>query len=88
MKETVLKTAANAGEKVVQGFAVSKDSVAEVVGDGTRSVKHFLKRTRYTAEDLLDEAAHNIKRFPLGSVMVAFGAGALLGLVVSYTGRK
>jgi ElaB/YqjD/DUF883 family membrane-anchored ribosome-binding protein len=39
-------------------------------------------------EDLLGDAQHNIKRFPFRSVAVAFGAGAVIGLLISRSGRR
>jgi hypothetical protein len=36
----------------------------------------------------MDEASHNIKRFPIGSVVMAFSIGALFGVLISRNGRS
>jgi ElaB/YqjD/DUF883 family membrane-anchored ribosome-binding protein len=84
MKENVLRTATIASERVAQGFTASKEAVAEALEDGRKLVK----RTRRSAEDLLDEASHNIRRFPIRSVVIALGAGIVIGAVVSRNGRS
>jgi ElaB/YqjD/DUF883 family membrane-anchored ribosome-binding protein len=88
MTGNVLKSATDTGVRVMQGFASSKEAVAEALQDGQKTVKRFIKRTRNTTEDLLDDAAQSIKRFPIGSVAVAFGVGAVLGVLISRTGRR
>lgn len=60
-----------------------KDKVSHVVTDaiedGKREAKRAIKRGYNAAEDLADEATHCVKRHPLSSVAVAFGAGAVIG---------
>jgi ElaB/YqjD/DUF883 family membrane-anchored ribosome-binding protein len=87
MRANALKNTINSGAKVVESIAASKDAVSEVFEEGKDTVTKFLKETRHTAEDLLDEATHNIKRFPIGSVVMAFAVGALFGVLISRTGR-
>jgi ElaB/YqjD/DUF883 family membrane-anchored ribosome-binding protein len=84
MKDTLLRDAAKTGERVVERFAASKEAVADAWDD----TKHFVKHTRHTVDDLLHDAKYNIKRFPLRSVAVAFGAGALLGVLIARNGRR
>lgn len=84
MKENVLRTATIAGERVVQGFTASKEAVVDALEDG----KRLAKRTQRTAEDLLDDASRSIKRFPIGSVAIAFGAGTMLGMLIARNGRR
>ena len=87
MRANALKNTINSGAKVVESIAASKDAVSEVFEDGKDTVTKFLKETRHTAEDLLDEATQNIKRFPIGSVVMAFSVGALFGVLISRTVR-
>ena len=88
MRDNALKNTINSGARVVESIAASKEAVAEVLEEGKDTVKQFLKETRHTAEDLLDEATHNIKRFPIGSVVMAFSVGALFGVLISRNGRS
>jgi ElaB/YqjD/DUF883 family membrane-anchored ribosome-binding protein len=84
----VLKEATKAGGRVVHSFAASKEAVANAIEDGRTVVKQITKRTRRTVNDLLDDTVHQIKRYPLGSMMVALGVGALVGTVIARNGRK
>ena len=84
MKENVLRTATIAGDRVMQGFTASKDAVVDALEDGRKLVK----RTQRTAEELLDEASHNIRRSPIGSVAIAFGVGLMAGFLISRTARR
>jgi ElaB/YqjD/DUF883 family membrane-anchored ribosome-binding protein len=87
MRANALKNTINSGAKVVESIAASKDVVSDALQEGKDTVTQFLKDTRHTAEDLLDEATHNIKRFPLGSVLMAFSVGAVFGILISRNGR-
>ena len=84
MKDSLLKDAAKTGERVAEGFAASKEAVADAWDD----TKHFVRHTRHAVDDLVSDAKHNIKRLPLQSVAVAFVAGALFGLLISRAGRR
>jgi ElaB/YqjD/DUF883 family membrane-anchored ribosome-binding protein len=84
----VLKEATKAGGRVVHSFAASKEAVANAIEDGRTVVRHITKRTRRTMNDLLDDTVHQIKRYPLGSLMVALGVGALVGVVIARNGRR
>ena len=88
MRDNALRNTINSGAKVVESIAASKDAVSDALQEGKDTVTQFLKETRHTAEDLLDEATHNIKRFPIGSVVMAFSVGALFGVLISRNGRS
>ena len=88
MRNNALRDTINSGAKVVQGFAASKEAVSDAINEGKDTVTHFIKETRHAAEDWMDEATHNIKRFPIGSVVMAFSVGALLGVLISRTSRS
>lgn len=88
MTENTLKTATVTGERIIKGFTASREAVAEALQDGKTAVRQVVKRTRHAAEDLLDETTHNIKRFPIGSVAMAFGVGTMVGVLMSRNGRK
>ena len=87
MRASALKNTINSGAKVVESIAASKEVVSDAFQEGKDTVTQFLKDTRHSAEDLLDEATHNIKRFPLGSVLMAFSVGAVFGMLIARNGR-
>jgi ElaB/YqjD/DUF883 family membrane-anchored ribosome-binding protein len=66
----------------------AKAAVSETLDDGVTAAQRLLKRSRYTVEDGLEEAAHNIKQHPFSSLAIGFAAGAALGLLVPRFGRK
>ncbi len=61
--------------------------------DGMLEAKRALKRTRYAAEDLVDDTAYRVKQNPWGALAVTlglgFGLGALAGaLITRLAGRS
>ena len=88
MRNNALRDTITSGAKVVQGFAASKEAVSDAIHEGKDTVSQFLKESRHVAEDWMDEATHNIKRFPIGSVVMAFSVGALFGVLISRNGRS
>jgi ElaB/YqjD/DUF883 family membrane-anchored ribosome-binding protein len=78
----------NVLKEATKRFAASKEAVVSALDDGRSVVKHITKRTSRTVNDLLDDAVHNIKRYPLGSIMIALGVGALVGVAIGRTARR
>lgn len=62
-------------------------AVSEAVEEGMEATRRAVKRGREAAEDLVEEATHNVKRYPLQSLAITFGvafwAGALAGWFVA-----
>ena len=58
-----------------------KTEASEAVEDRVVAARRLARRGRYAAEDLIDDAAHRVKRDPLRAVaiglVVGFGVGAL-----------
>jgi len=80
-----VKKAAKRAEKGLNGW---KASVSANLEDGKIAAERLLKRGRYALEDGIEETAHQIKRNPLGSVAVAFAAGAAMALLVPHLGKN
>ena len=80
------------GSEVLRGAAAqlrdAKAAVAETLDDSPLAARRLLKRSRYADEEGLEDTIHNIKRHPLGSLAVAFAAGAAVGILVPRLGRK
>jgi ElaB/YqjD/DUF883 family membrane-anchored ribosome-binding protein len=79
--------AAKAG-RMIQDWKASSEAVSEAWEDGREAVEHFIDKTRDRADELVHQAARQIKRKPLASLALAFGAGAVLGVVFSGLRRK
>jgi ElaB/YqjD/DUF883 family membrane-anchored ribosome-binding protein len=88
MGETMLKDAARAGGRLVHGIATSRDAVVSALDDGRTAVKQLAKRTRNTMDDMVEDATHNIRRYPFCSVAIALGVGTLVGVLISRNGRR
>lgn len=80
----IKKDAVKTGERVVDQFATSKEAVMDAWDDA----KHFVERSGRNLRELVGDAKYNIKHYPIRSVAVAFGAGILLGAVISRNGRR
>ena len=88
-KATRLRTEMKkAGKRVEKGLNGWKATVSANLEDGRIAAERLLKRSRYALEDGIEETAHQIKRNPLGSVAVAFAAGAALALLVPHLGKN
>jgi ElaB/YqjD/DUF883 family membrane-anchored ribosome-binding protein len=78
-KISLLGKAMHVGEQLaeVEGKpARMKTAASHAVEDAVTEAKRFAKRSRYAAEDLIEDAAHRVKRDPLRSV----GLGLVIGL--------
>ena len=63
-------------------------AVSGKIEDGRIAAERMLKRGRYVVEDGVDTAVHQVKRNPVSSVLVAFAAGAMVGLLLLHLGRR
>lgn len=82
MKENVLRETQFV-EDQISNFAREasrlKGVVTDAVEDSLITAKRAVRRGYVSAEDLVDEASHRIKRHPFGSVAGAFVIGAVAG---------
>ena len=68
-----------------------EDTKAEAkarVMDAVEDAKRAIVRGKHQFEDLRDTAAYRVKKAPLTSVGVSFGAGILLGAVFGFFATK
>jgi len=87
MQADVLKNMATPDEALRQVSKV-RSIVSEAVGDSVRSASRAIKHGRLAAEDLIDEAEHTVKQQPFRSVGVAFSAGVLAGVLLTWVGSR
>jgi ElaB/YqjD/DUF883 family membrane-anchored ribosome-binding protein len=66
----------------------AKAAVSEKIDDGRIAAERMFKRSRYAMEDGVDTAVRQVKRNPVSSVLVAFAAGAMVGLLAPHLGRR
>ncbi len=63
-----------------------KAAVTDAVEDGVHAARRAMKHGLFVAEDLMEDAAHEVKRHPLEAVATAsvlsFTAGVLAGWVL------
>jgi len=68
-----------------------EDTKAEAkarVMDAVEDAKRAIVRGKHQLEDLRDTAAYRVKKAPLTSVGIGFGAGILLGAVFGFFATK
>lgn len=68
--------------------SVASTAVAEAIEDGRTAARRAVKRSYNRAEDMVDDAAHRIKKSPLQSVGVCFGVGVLTGAIFARLFRR
>lgn len=85
MKSEVLEKVTDVGSTAAQlGVRVDcvKEAVADALEDGVKATRRAVKQGRRGAEDLVDDAEHQIKQHPLSTVGTSFGIGLGLGVVI------
>jgi ElaB/YqjD/DUF883 family membrane-anchored ribosome-binding protein len=80
--DSLLEKAMHIGERLVglRGEAARlKTAASHAVEDAATEAKRFARRGRYATEDLMEDAAHRVKRDPLRSVALGFAIGLSIG---------
>ena len=88
MKISTVGDAAKVGQRAIHDLKTSTDTLSETWEDGRAAAERFIDETRDRVEDLVYQATRKIKRSPLAAVALAFGVGALLGVVLSRNGKS
>jgi ElaB/YqjD/DUF883 family membrane-anchored ribosome-binding protein len=69
-----------------------KTEASEAVEDRVVAARRLARRGRYAAEDLIDDAAHRVKRDPLRAMAIGlaigFGLGALAVWLATHNARE
>jgi ElaB/YqjD/DUF883 family membrane-anchored ribosome-binding protein len=93
-KSSLVGKAMNIGERLVEvrdEASRLKTAASHAIEDAVIEAKRFAKRSRYAAEDLLDDAGHRVKQDPLRSVALGFAVGLAMGglavWVATHNGR-
>jgi ElaB/YqjD/DUF883 family membrane-anchored ribosome-binding protein len=90
-KNGLLGKAMHVGERLVEvgGEAARlKTAASDAVEDAMTEAKRLAKRSRYVAEDLMEDAAHRVKRDPLRSVGFGFAIGLGMGALAVWTATR
>ena len=90
-KSSLLGKAMHVGERLVEvgGEATRlKTAASHVVEDAVTEAKRVAKRSRYAAEDLMEDAAHRVKHDPLSSVGLGFAIGLGMGALAVWMATR
>ena len=71
-------------DRVKQAFESCNWPTAESVGEHLRDARRAVNEVRHAAEEVSEEAAHNIRRHPLTAVGAAAAVGVIAGLVIGF----
>jgi hypothetical protein len=88
---SLLEKAMHVGERLVElrdEASRLKTAASHAVEDAVTETKRFAKHGRYAAEDLMEDAAHRIKRDPLRSVAFGFALGISIGALVVWVATR
>jgi ElaB/YqjD/DUF883 family membrane-anchored ribosome-binding protein len=75
-------------EDVMKEASKLKAVIADAVEDGVRSALRAVRQGRHRAEDALDDAKHVVRRNPVESLGIAFGAGILAGALAAWIAAR
>jgi ElaB/YqjD/DUF883 family membrane-anchored ribosome-binding protein len=81
--ETITDAGAAAAARMGAGVARVKGVVVDAIEGGVDATQDAVKKGRRSAEDLIDDAEHCVKRHPLNAVAVSFGIGLGLGALIN-----
>jgi ElaB/YqjD/DUF883 family membrane-anchored ribosome-binding protein len=89
-KSSLLGKAMHVGERLVEvgGEASRLKTASRSVEDAVTEAKRLAKRSRYAAEDLMEDAAHRVKRDPLRSVALGFAIGLGMGVLAEWVATR
>jgi ElaB/YqjD/DUF883 family membrane-anchored ribosome-binding protein len=88
---SLLEKAMHVGERLVElrdEASRLKIAASHAVEDAVTGTKRFAKHGRYAAEDLMEDAAHRVKRDPLRSVAFGFALGISIGALVVWVATR
>ena len=78
----------NFGHEATRMKNAVSNAISDTLEDGKREVRRAVKRSYHAAEDFVDETAQRVKHNPISSVALAFGVGAVCGVVCTGIIRK
>lgn len=87
MRAEALKGPATA-DSVLRDSAKIPSLVTDMMEDGARCAKRTVRRGRYAAEDVIEEAEHAIKRRPFQTMGWVFAAGVVVGGFLTWFGVR
>lgn len=65
-----------------------KSVVTDAVEEGVKSAMKAIKQGREAAEDMIGDARYTVKRRPFQAMGVVFGAGVLIGGLVTWLASR
>jgi hypothetical protein len=68
-------------KRMEKGLNESQAALSETLEEGKISAERILRRGRHVADTYLDDAMHQIKHNPQAAIALAFGVGAVAGVL-------
>ena len=75
-------------EDVLREVSKFKAAVTDAVEEGVESALRAIKQGRYAAEDAIHDTRYAVRRNPFQAMGVVFGAGVVIGGLVSWIGFR
>ena len=75
-------------DEVMREVSRLKSVVTDAVDDGFKTAVKAIKQGRNTAEDVLDETRHRVKKNPFEALGIVFAVGVLTGAVLTWASSR
>jgi ElaB/YqjD/DUF883 family membrane-anchored ribosome-binding protein len=85
---SLLGKAMHVGEQLAEMGGEAKTAASHAFEDAVTGAKRFAKRSRYTTEDLMEDAAHRVKRDPFRSVGLGLAIGLGIGALAVWLATR
>lgn len=86
LKETIQAganaIAAQAGVRATKMKDAVQETVTNAVEDGVATARRVVKRSRHAAEEMIDDAEHQVRQHPFRVVGITLGIGIGLGALI------
>ena len=79
MTKDVLDKADEQVAESIRKLTRATSAMADAIDEGTRVIKHAIKQSGDTAEELLDDATQRVKRHPIETMAATFTLGVVVG---------
>jgi hypothetical protein len=84
MAKDMLERADEQVAESIRKLTRATSAMADAIDEGRRVIKHAIKQSGDTAEELLDDATQRVKRHPVETMAATFTLGVLVGGVIGW----
>ncbi len=79
MAKDMLERADEQVAESIRKLTRATSAMADAIDEGTKVIKHAIKQSGDTAEELLEDATQRVKRHPVETMVATFTLGVIVG---------